>query len=371
MQLNFWNRTPTPIRTEDREIRSARAMQRPRFARLRDVVAAGLVLVSLLASTNGRALIFPSPEFEPTSPVPPDFPYWENVTQRRYEGPSVIYLGNGWALTARHVGMGEIFLEGRAYPPDIRSHHTLLNLNGTAADAMVFRLTADSELPDLPLLPLAREPLQPGEDVLVIGFGRGREKVIEWMDPNDPHQRQRFAFAWSRSGRKRWGTNRIVSNHQVLVQKNWRTHAVTFRFDPPDSPTATPHEAQAAIGDSGGAVFVKRDGRWLLAGMMTSVSARLRTPKETSAYGDTTYAADVSFYRSEIIRWTRPDCANEEDDDGDGKIDFPLDPDCHAPTDPSERRVRLLTEAQAWLIGIVGFGAVLISIFRVQKRRPN
>ena len=347
-------------------------MRRARLARLRDALAAGLfLLIPLFASTDGRALIFPSPEFEPTSPVPPDFPYWENVTQRRYEGPSVIYLGNGWALTARHVGMGEIFLEGRVYVPDIRSHHTLLNLNGTAADAMLFRLRADADLPDLPLLPLARDPLQPDEEVLVIGFGRGREKVIEWVDPNDPHQRHEFAFAWSRSGRKRWGTNRIVSNHQILVQKNWRTHAVTFRFDPPNSPSVTPHEAQAAVGDSGGAVFVQREGEWLLAGMMTSVSARYLTPKESSAYGDTTYAADISFYRSEIIRWARPDCANEEDDDGDGKVDFPLDPDCRAATDPSERHVRLLTESQAWLIGVSGFGAILISILWLKRREAS
>ncbi len=330
-----------------------------------------LGLLLLLASTNVEALIFPSPEFEPTSPKPPDFPYWEHVTQRRYEGPSVIYLGNGWALTARHVGVGEIFLEGRIYLPDVRSRHTLLNPNGSAADAMVFRLTADSELPDLPLLPLAKEPPQPDEEVLLIGFGRGREKVIEWVDPNDPHQTHRFAFAWSRSGRKRWGTNRIVSSHQILVQEDWTTHSLTFVFDPPNSPGVTPHEAQAAVGDSGGAVFVKRDGAWLLAGMMTSVSARSLSPHETSAYGDTTYAADISSYRSEIFRWTRPDCANEEDDDGDGKIDFPLDPDCHAPTDPDERRTHLLTKGQGWFVGVAAIGAVLFAIDRARRHETT
>ena len=318
--------------------------------------------------TNASALIFSSPEFEPRSPGPPDFPYWESVTQRRYEGPSVIYLGNSWALTARHVGMGEIFLEGEIFVPDIQSHHTLLNMNGTAADAMVFRLTADSEPPDLPLLPLASEPPRVGEEVLLIGFGRGREKVIEWSDPDDPHDPHRFAFGWTRSGRKRWGTNRVTSNDETLVQKNWSTHTITFVFDPPDSPDATPHEAQAAVGDSGGAVFVKRDGEWLLAGMMTSVSARFLMPKQTSAYGDKTYAADISAYRSEILRWARPDCANEEDDDGDGKVDFPLDPDCDAPTDPSERHTPLLTEAEAWLIGFAGFGVVSISVIWVQRR---
>ena len=71
---------------------------------------------------------------------PVDFPYWENVTQRRYEGPSVIYLGAGYALTARHVGMGELPLDGRIFAPVQSSMRTLLNEDGTAADAMIFEL---------------------------------------------------------------------------------------------------------------------------------------------------------------------------------------------------------------------------------------
>ncbi len=308
----------------------------------------------LVAPTLASALIFASPEFEPLETIPEDFPYWEHVTQRRYEGPTVIYLGLGWALTARHVGMGEIILDGEIMLPNFGSARTLMNINGTPADMMVFQLALDAALPDMPVLPLAKAPPRAGEEVLLIGFGRERAKVIEWNDRG----RTRFGFEWTKSGRKRWGTNRIASGHEVLAQGNWTTRTLTFLFDPPRSTNATTYEAHAALGDSGGAAFVKRDGVWMLIGMMTSISSLNATPGSTSQYGDTTWAADISHYRGEIFRWTRPHCANEEDDDGDGKIDFPLDPDCESLADRDERDLRPLAIKNAWLIALVSLGGL-------------
>ncbi len=205
---------------------------------------------------------------------------------------------------------------------------------------------------------------------MVIGFGREREKVIEWHDDDNKTQ---FGFEWSEVGKKRWGTNRIVSNDAVLIQQNRSTHAVTFVFDPPNSEETTLHEASAAVGDSGGAVFVERDGEWLLVGMMTSVSANIATPGHSTAYGDTTFAADISFYRSEILRWARPKCANEEGDDGDGKIDFPLDPGCSAPGDSDERSADSIVRriGIVWTLALVGscaLGVVMFWLLRTNKQ---
>jgi hypothetical protein len=311
-------------------------------------------LLLLVSPAIGNALIFASPEFEPVETVPEDFPYWEHVTQRRYDGPTVIYLGLGWALTARHVGMGEIILDGQIILPNFGSARTLMNVNGSPADIMVFQLALDAELPEMPILPLAKEAPRAGEEVLLIGFGRERAKVIEWNLGGRTH----FGFEWTQSGRKRWGTNRIESGHEILVQEDWTTRAITFIFDLPRSLNATTYESHAASGDSGGAVFVHRDGVWMLVGMMTSVSARHPMPEKTSQYGDTTWAADVSHYREEIFRWTRSHCANEEDDDGDGKIDFPLDPDCESPADRDERDLRPLAIKNAGLIGLVSLGGL-------------
>ena len=229
--------------------------------------------------------------------------------------------------------MGEIFLRGQILPPVAASRRTLLNVNGTPADAMLFEVALPEGFEDLPPLPIARESPQPGEEVLLIGFGRGREKVVEVLS-DGPVQ---FGFSWTQKGRKRWGTNRIATIDETLYQGSWTTHSFALVFDPPMTAHATEFEAQAAVGDSGGAVFVKRDGEWQLAGMMTSVTGFSRAPAQTSMYGDSTYAADLVTYRGEILHWSRPACSNEEDDDGDGLIDFPADPGCESPSDESER----------------------------------
>jgi hypothetical protein len=263
--------------------------------------------------------------------------------------------------------MGEIILDGEIILPKFGSARTLMNVDGSAADMLVFQLATDAELPDLPILALAKEPPTRGEELLLIGFGRERAKVIEWNEAG----RTRFGFQWSGSGRKRWGTNRVASSFEVLRQNQWTTRALTFLFDPPHSSQTTSFEAAAAVGDSGGAVFVQRDGRWLLAGMMTSVSSLSATPNGTTQYGDTTYAADISHYRSEIIRWTRPQCANDEDDDGDGKIDFPLDPDCESATDRDERDLRPIAIKNVRRVGIASLLAVAFWMIRSRTRRTH
>jgi len=338
-----------------------------RFTSTRQNARRVLILIStilLFIPSSADALIFASPEIEPHSETPDDFPYWEHVTQRRYDGPTVIYLGSGWAMTARHVGIGEIILGGEIFLPNFGSARTLMNVNGTPADIMVFQLALDADLPNMSPLPLAQKPPRGGEEVLLIGFGRERAKVIEWSDGG----RTRFGFEWTKSGSKRWGTNRITSGHEVLPQGDWTTRSMALLFDPPRSRNATRHESHAAVGDSGGAAFVRRDGAWMLIGMMTSISSMSARPERTSQYGDTTYAADITHYRSEIFRWTRSQCANEEDDDGDGKIDFPLDPDCASATDRYERDLRPLALRNAWMIGLVGAGVTGLWFWRSRSQ---
>ena len=320
-----------------------------------------------LPSTS-RALIFASPDTEPLLERPEGFPYWEYVTQRRYEGPSVIYLGAGFALTARHVGMGEIFLEETIHAPNLRSKHTLLNENGTAADAMIFELEGDENPPDWPLIPIAIHPPQPGEDVLLIGYGKVRDKVIEF----EGDQGSEFAFLWSKKGEKRWATNRVSTGDITVTQENLMTKTFVFEFDEPFSAGATRYEAQAAVGDSGGGVFVKRDGEWKLAGLMVSVAGNLHSPKNASSYGDRTHAADLTHYREEILRWTRAACANERDDDGDDLIDYPQDPGCDSAQDRNERNKWPLHGNSLRNAGIATLAMVLVLLvagIRLQRDR--
>jgi len=306
---------------------------------------------------------------EPASAVPPDFPYWHHVTQRRYDGPTVIYLGNGYALTARHVGMGEIFLDGEIFEPERGSKRTILNKNGTAADAMVFSLEDERPFPDWPVVPIATEPPRDGEDVVLIGFGRERARVDELEDDQGPL----FSFRWTDRGAKRWATNRISSTFDVLAQGKMTSRAFVLRFDEPYSQHATRYEAQAAVGDSGGGVFVERDGEWQLLGLMVSVSGVRNAPRSGAVYGDRTYVVDLSHYRTEVLRWTRASCSNEVDDDGDDRIDFPDDPGCDGPNDRNERDPSLLSDPSFWIAGSASLGIVAVAGFalvRVRRTRP-
>jgi hypothetical protein len=318
--------------------------------------------------------VFAGAETEPAALMPPDFPYWEQVTQRRYAGPSVVYLGAGWALTAAHVGPGQILLDGEVVSPEPGARHVLLNVDGSLADGVLFELDRSVRLPEMPLIPIARTPVQPGEEVLLVGFGRERDGPIRWADEAAG---ERTGFRWSSEGRKHWGTNRVLSVGRWIPHRTSLTRTFVLRFDDVGSPDATRFEAHAATGDSGGGVFVRREHGWELAGMMISITSRVGSPAQTATFGDETFVLDLTSYRSEILRWARPACANEEDDDGDGRVDFPDDPDCESEQDRDERPSGgLLRADRIWpgvaagaLLGLLG-GALLYRRFQRGSRIP-
>ena len=313
------------------------------------------------------ALVFASPDTEPANEAPPDFPYWDHVIQRRYDGPTMVYLGNGHVLTARHVGMGEVILDGRIYEPARGTNRTILNTNGNAADAMVFELDEVPPPPSWATIPIAEEPPREGEDVLMIGFGRERLRVDEF----DADGRSGFSFRWTAKGRKRWATNRITSHFDVISQGNLTSRAFAMRFDEPYSRRSTRYEAQAAVGDSGGGVFVERDGEWQLLGLMISVSGVRNAPKSGAVYGDRTFVVDLSHYRPEILRWTRAACSNGLDDDGDGEFDFPDDPGCAGPRDTNERDDSRYAEPSFWVAALASVGILAVGAFALFRMRAE
>jgi len=205
---------------------------------------------------------------------------------------------------------------------------------------------------------------------LLIGYGKVRDKVVEF----EGDQRSEFAFLWSKKGEKRWATNRVSAGDITVTQENLMTKTFVFEFDEPFSAGATRHEAQAAVGDSGGGVFVKRDGEWKLAGLMVSVAGTLHSPENASSYGDRTHAADLTHYREEILRWTRAACANERDDDGDDLIDYPQDPGCDSAQDRNERDKWPLGGNSLRNAGIATLAIVLVLLvvgIRLQRDRQN
>jgi hypothetical protein len=125
----------------------------------------------------------------------------------------------------------------------------------------------------------------------------------------------------------RWGTNEIAGSGTLLGDAAFATS-----FDE----GATPHEAQAQYGDSGGPVFAKNaEGEWELAGILYTIDIYENQPSY-ALYGNVTYAIDLASYREQIIAMVRPECSDEVENDGDGRIDFPADAGCTSAEDLSE-----------------------------------
>ena len=149
---------------------------------------------------------------------------------------------------------------------------------------------------------------------------------------------------WSTSGfpfrKVRWATNRIQALEPdfTFFGKPYTTESFATQFER-DLPT--PHEAQVATGDSGGAVFIKNAGSWELAGILHSTEESGSQPASSAVYANRSIAADLSFYRDQIMAVIKPACSNESDDDGDGFCDTasgfcndgstPGDPGCRNP----------------------------------------
>ena len=154
----------------------------------------------------------------------------------------------------------------------------------------------------------------------MIGHGLDRGGPVTWSGHD--------GFSVLSTQSIRWGTNEVAGSGTLGGDAAFAT---SFDLG------ATPHEAQAQYGDSGGPVFAKSaQGVWELAGIMFTIDIYENQPYWYALYGNATYAIDLASYRDQIIATVRPECSDEVGNDGDGLIDFPADPGCTSAEDLSE-----------------------------------
>ena len=250
----------------------------------RGLFALSLVLATL--AVNGAFGLVIEREVEALNlKAPADDPGWANVGV--CNAWTAVYLGRGWVLTAAHVGVSNIDLEGTIYLADVRSRERVFNSDGTAADLMLFRIDPE---PDLPALEIPAESPPIGTPIVMIGRGLGRGE----MTIGGGHA----GFFWQEPSLKRWGTS-LVHEYRHDQSVGF-TDAFATRF----SIAKTVHEAHAAHGDSGGAAFAYLEGRWQLVGIIMAVDNHPGQPLRSAVYGNRTFIADLARYRQSIHRVT-------------------------------------------------------------------
>jgi hypothetical protein len=245
-----------------------------------------LLLLSLPAFC---ALVIDSDKDDTNTRAPAEIPVWANVGLRA--SMTAVYLGNGWVITARHVGAGDVVLGGVSHHALPESTVQLGERKGAPPpDLIAFRI---EPRPKLASLRIRSTPPGVGDPVVLIGFGRNRGARASWNG--------HAGWSWGPSSVLRWGTNRVSEVGTDVSMGGIVTRAFTMGFEP----RGTRYEAQAAVGDSGGAAFIPRQGRLELAGVLIAVGGFPGQPPDTSLYGNVTSAADLSVYKRELAALLR------------------------------------------------------------------
>lgn len=262
--------------------------------------SAAIALAALLVFPPvTRAIVIAGGDGTQNFSAPADDPGFANVASNGvYLGN---YGGNYWAITATHVGAGDMVLGGLTYNYVPGSAVTVLNSDSSASDLTLFRISGD---PGLATLALAGT--NPGTNAVVrfVGDGLKEDAFTQWTinTATNPDTWTVVGSGGDAGGYTevsgtgmRWGDAVVAGATTVGI--SGRTTA-TFYTEFLNVAGST----QGATGDSGGAVFYKTGGTWYLAGIMSAVGTYNNgttpdgQPANTAVFTNLTFAASMADY---------------------------------------------------------------------------
>lgn len=234
---------------------------------------------------------------------------------------SAVYLGNGWGITARHLGTvvvgNTLTIPSGSFTVDQPSVR-LNNGSGIGIDLQMFHLGIS------PLLPALNIPIvspSAGTQIFVVGTGRSAREANPtywdvtgsgsgtiWTPSADPSLADAGGFVFGTSRAKRWGTNLTRTDPDG---GNLLTADVDAGFGPTNvffsdfytdkddftKGGGTASEMQLSSGDSGGGVF---DANNQLLGISVYTSGFANQPANTAVFGSFSYFANLAPYRDQI-----------------------------------------------------------------------
>lgn len=223
-----------------------------------------------------------------------------------YSDAGSVYLGwantvNGpraYLLSAMHITLSNTMLINA-----VSYSVTRQSINGSDL-ALLTLSNVNGTMPSLPVVGLAGTTPGVGTGVIMAGFGRNRvqDATTNAATSDAVAVAEGTGYNTTTPQVLRWGTNQTVKFNNPLpsptgtITVAGRTTTVFVTdFDQPSSGEwLTTSEAQAVIGDSGGAVFGS-DGT--LYGVVSAVSGLDATD---AAFGEKTFFANIATYKTAI-----------------------------------------------------------------------
>lgn len=267
-----------------------------KMARLLGGVSAGIAVLSVQSAS---AVLVAGGDGTQNTSAPPGITGWNNVA--RVNGSSGVYLGNGWMLTAAHVGAGTAtFTDGQVIGASGGTSIRLKNPDDSLTDLVMYQLV--SQPTGLQSLSIGTSSPAIGSTVYMMGYGRNREAAETkwdidtstdpdtWTEKTSNGPADAVGYKYGVGNTLRWGANTI--DGVQAINAGWGL-VYTLRTDFDD----VAGEGQLAVNDSGGAMFLT-DGT--LVGILDARATFSGQPSESAVYGNLSYAADLSVYYEQI-----------------------------------------------------------------------